>query len=64
MRREHLYLLRIWRDGRSGDPWRISLEEIRTKEVRHFVASDAFDRLVVFLQKRLAQEADQGQEGS
>ena len=63
MRQEHLYLLRVWRDGRSGDPWRISIEEVRTKEVRHFATPHAFERFVAFLKERLAQNLDQSPGG-
>ena len=64
VRREHLYLLRIWLYGGSADHGRISVDEVRTKEVRHFAAPHAFERFVAFFQEQLAQGPDQAQDAS
>lgn len=36
MRREHLYLLRIWSDSDQEMAWRASLENLHTKEKLYF----------------------------
>ena len=36
MRRERLFVLRLWSDGDDADTWRASLENLRTKEIRNF----------------------------
>ncbi len=46
MRREHLFVLRIWSDRDDGTAWRASLENLRTKEKRHF---ESLEALQVFL---------------
>jgi|FLYL01.1.fsa_nt_gi hypothetical protein len=51
MRRECLLLLRVWRDGAQADAWRIRVEDMRTREVRHFATLTALHR---FLDERVA----------
>jgi hypothetical protein len=36
VRREQLFILRLWSDSDRVGTWRASLENMRTKEVRYF----------------------------
>lgn len=36
MRRERLFILRLWSDSEHSNTWRASLENLRTKEARYF----------------------------
>jgi hypothetical protein len=50
MRKERLYLLRVWSDGEKQDAWRASLENLRTKELVKF---KNLDELQVFLNEHM-----------
>lgn len=60
MRQERLFLLRVWRDGAAANTWRFRVEDLRTREVRHFAALAALHR---FLDERLATSDAEGKEG-
>ncbi len=51
MRQERLYLLRFWRDGDGGTPWRSSLENLSGGERRHF---ETLSKLEHFLEAHFA----------
>jgi len=36
MRKEKLFVVRLWSDSKSSNSWRASLENIRTKECLNF----------------------------
>ncbi len=40
MRREQLFILRVWSDSDRVGTWRASLENMRTKEVRYFKSKE------------------------
>ena len=41
---DRLYLLRLWQDADSEDAWRARLEDLHSREVRHFGSLDALTR--------------------
>jgi hypothetical protein len=41
---DRLYLLRLWQDADSEDAWRARLEDLHSREVRHFSSLDALTR--------------------
>jgi hypothetical protein len=46
MREERLFLMRLWRNGAGSKAWRVSLENLRTKEKIRFADIKA---LLVYL---------------
>lgn len=59
MRREQLFILRMWSDGDSVETWRASLENMRTKEVRYFKSMEelqAFFGAPAWWRKKLEQQ--------
>lgn len=60
MRKEALYILRLWHDGGNERAWRASLENLRTKH-RELFAS--IEMLHVFLDELTAREFQPELEG-
>lgn len=53
MRKEAAYILRLWCDSEHEEPWRASLENLRTKEKKAFAD---LTKLAVFLNEQMPQE--------
>lgn len=46
MREEKLFVLKVWRDGRSDEAWRASLKDLRNQDTELF---DSLERLSDFI---------------
>lgn len=40
MRKEKVFVIRLWSDSKNHDVWRASLENLVTKERQHFASLD------------------------
>jgi hypothetical protein len=47
----HAYLLRLWREGQTGESWRASLQSAATGQCLHFASLEDLYR---FLQRQIS----------
>jgi hypothetical protein len=53
MRKETVYILRLWCDSEHEEAWRASLENLRTRDVKAFAD---LTKLATFLSEQLLQK--------
>jgi hypothetical protein len=53
MRKEAAYILRLWCDSEHEEPWRASLENLRTRDIKTFAD---LSKLTTFLKENITQK--------
>ena len=53
MRKEAAYILRLWCDSEHDEPWRASLENLRTRDIKTFAD---LSKLTAFLKENITQK--------
>lgn len=55
MRKDTLFVLRLWRDGTTPKDWRYSLEDLRSRERTNFTTLEA---LYTFIAEQTREQED------